>query len=190
MANMVDVSSNNHVGGRPLSWRMMRDEAGIRYAMIKATEGLTYVNPWARIDAPEAVECGIEVGFYHFAEPTTGGAGQEADFFGRTVAKLGVPHRIGLALDLEVRPPGWGWNHVVDWAKVFLGTLSDWAEWTILYANDEFLTNLPDAPWGHRLWYARPGARPRRQCWAWQYGTGREPAVEGIDVDELFELPA
>ncbi len=185
---MVDVSSNNHVGGRPLDFGAMRRECGIDYVMIKATEGLGYRNPYLAEDARAAHEAGMDVGYYHFAHPCEAADVQVADFL-NGVRYAGVPHRLGLALDLEVQD-GLNWADLAEFAQTFLDSLSRAAQWTILYSNEDFLTNMPGAPWGYRLWYARPGARPRRQCWAWQYGTGREPAVEGIDVDELFELPA
>lgn len=187
MANMVDVSSNNHPGGEPIPWGKL-PEVGIRAAMAKATEGTTYINPWLAKDSHGAGAAGLLLGFYHFAHPGRNSPKAEVDAFAGAVE--GLSHEIGLALDLELQE-GLEATALADWAQQFLALLAEHAAWTVLYSNPDFLRLMPGSPFGHRLWIADYGARPRRECWAWQYAASGQPvALRGMDVSLLYELPA
>lgn len=193
MANLIDVSSNNHPNGCPIDWCELVKN-GVRGVMVKATEGVDYLNPWLARDAHGARAAGLLVGYYHFAHPGQDKNPQaEVDWLARAVQDL--PHELGLALDLEVTE-GLSWDELGAWGHGFLEALAEHADWTILYSNENFLNGMIGAPWGHRLWYARPGARPRRTCWAWQYGVasgvGRDVATAAggdVDVNMLYEWP-
>ena len=183
MANLVDVSSNNHPNGSPIDWCDLTRQ-GVRGVIVKASEGTGYLNPWLARDSHGARAAGLLVGYYHFAHPGQGGPAAEVDYFARCVQEL--PHELGLALDLEVTE-GLSWPELASWAEGFLDALREHAAWTILYSNENFLNGLSGAPWGHRLWYAAPGRRPRRACWAWQYGVVN--LAGEIDADMLYEWP-
>jgi lysozyme len=163
---MIDVSANNHSTGGPISWRAVYG-AGYRAVMIKATEGLAYVNPWLADDARGARAAGLWVGYYHFAHPADAGAVDQANYALRAID--GLPRNLGLALDLEVAE-GATWPTLATFARAFHAQARTVVEHSPLYVDDDFLANLPGAPFGERLWVAQT-ARPRREVWAWQETT-------------------
>ena len=170
---MIDVSSNNHPTAAPIDWAQVK-AAGYGAVMIKATEGVDYVNPWLKDDADGAAAAGLQVGYYHFARPgQSTGVTQAAD---ATKAIDGLPRQLGLALDLEVTE-GRSWPELAAWARGFHERAKALVEHSPLYVNDYFLANLPGAPFDWWLWLAQT-ARPRRQVWAWQETT--PVAVPGI----------
>lgn len=172
---MLDVSANNHLGDEVIDWEQVR-QAKYGAVMIKATEGVDYVNPWLRQDAEGATAAHLLVGFYHFAHPGVNAAADEA--IKAIGACSGLEHDLGLALDLEVQE-GKSWDDLELWAQDFHIRVRRQFVHSPLYVNDNFLANLPGAPWGERLWLAQT-ARPRRVVWAWQMTT---PAnVPGIRV--------
>lgn len=62
-------------------------KSGLVGVFIKATDGVTYVNPYFLRDAQAAHAAGLYVGAYHFEEPRDDAA-QQGQFFLDTVAKL------------------------------------------------------------------------------------------------------
>lgn len=181
---MIDVSANNHPDGGPIDWRRVK-AAGYGAVMIKATEGSGYVNPWLQRDASDALAAGLLVGFYHFAHP-----GEDLPILEATHALAaigGLRHDLGLALDLEVTE-GKTWPQLASFAKAFHATVRERLNHSPLYVNDNFLDNLPGAPWGERLWVAQT-SRPRFVCWAWQEVI--PDRVDGItgDVDVGYLAP-
>lgn len=173
---MIDVSANNHPDDTPINWQAVK-KAGYGAVMIKASEGTGYVNPWLDRDALGALDAGLLVGFYHFAHPGDNLPTLEATH--ALAAIMGLPHDLGLALDLEVQE-GKTWAQLATFAKAFHATVRKKLAHSPLYVNDYFLDNLLDAPWGERLWVAQT-SRPRFECWAWQEVT--PAAVPGIQGD-------
>src|SRR5260370_38115555 len=64
-----DVSSWQHVDGRFIDWFAGR-RAGHDFAMVKATEGLNYVNPFFLQDSVLMRTAGIARGTYHYSWPS------------------------------------------------------------------------------------------------------------------------
>lgn len=180
---MIDVSAYQHPNGEPINWHEVAG-AGIRAVMIKATEGLGYVNPWVGRDSHGARAAGLHVGFYHFAQPSHSTPAEQAAFCLKHIT--GLPRDIGVALDDEVTA-GMSWVDKSEWDQQFIDNLAGVAN-RQLYSNLNFLDNLPGAPWGHLLWLAQYGvSAPRRHCWAWQYGSGRVPGVPAeVDLNRLY----
>ena len=181
---MIDVSSNNHSGGEPINWHAVTAH-GVRAVMIKATESGNYVNPWLDRDAHGARAAGLLVGYYHFAQPQVGNAAAQADYALSHIK--GLPNELGLALDLETRN-GLSWPDLATWAQNFLAKVAGENVTSPIYLNTSYLDSLPGAPFGHKLWLASWGVRPRRAVWAWQYsGTGTCPGVPGeCDLDTYY----
>lgn len=163
---MIDVSANNHGDDQPIRWSSVY-AAKFKAVMVKASEGTTYLNPWLDQDAHAAHQAGLLVGYYHFAHPGENNPAAEVDHAMTAIADL--PRELGLALDLEVQE-GKAWSALAIWAKEFHHLARQHVDHSPLYVNDNFLANLPGAPWGERLWLAQT-ARPRRQVWAWQATT-------------------
>jgi GH25 family lysozyme M1 (1,4-beta-N-acetylmuramidase) len=104
----VDVSSYQHPGGKPIDWWAAR-QAGVRFAVIKATEGPsgssgTYTNSWFARDFAAAGAAGIARGAYHYARPRypLSSATGDADTFVAALDHAGARwSELGPVLDLE-----------------------------------------------------------------------------------------
>jgi lysozyme len=190
IANMIDVSDNNHPLGTPINWSMVANH-GVKNVMIKATEGTDYINEWLERDTHGARAAGLNVGYYHFAQPhnetSDQGGGTQAEYFIKAIK--GLPRNLGGALDLEVGN-GLSWASLSSFAKAFLDKIgTDGVVNRILYTNPSWLSQLPDAPYGAELWLASWTPQvPRRKLWAWQFGVGSIPGVPGtVDLDNLYQ---
>jgi GH25 family lysozyme M1 (1,4-beta-N-acetylmuramidase) len=62
------VSSWQHIDGRLINWFQVR-ASGNNFAMVKATEGLGYINPYFVPDSLLMRAAGVARGTYHFAHP-------------------------------------------------------------------------------------------------------------------------
>src|SRR4051794_31821325 len=63
-----DVSSYQHPYGAPIRWAAVK-AAGKEFALVKATEGTSYRNPWFATDYSRIRRVGMVRGSYHFARP-------------------------------------------------------------------------------------------------------------------------
>ena len=63
---IIDISSQQHPGGAAINWNAVK-RAGVTTALIKATEGSTYANPYYEADRAGALAAGLDVLAYHFA---------------------------------------------------------------------------------------------------------------------------
>lgn len=108
----VDVSSAQHPtstqypDGAPIDWADVA-AAGYHFAVIKATEGNYYVNPYYASDAAAATAAGMYVAAYTFANPNpkNGTAVQQAEYAVQNAGnyKVGDPY-LPLVLDIEYNP--------------------------------------------------------------------------------------
>ena len=80
----VDVSSSNHPTTAPIDWQAVK-AAGVTTAIVKATEGFAYTNPWYARDMAGAAAVGIDTLAYHFA--AYGTAKAEAAYFASVAGK-------------------------------------------------------------------------------------------------------
>ena len=64
----IDVASHQHPFGERINWLKVRF-GGYSFAIIKATEGTGYVNPFFEQNRDEAHLAGMIVGSYHYARP-------------------------------------------------------------------------------------------------------------------------
>ena len=81
-----DVSSYQHPNGAAINWKKV-DESGQQFAIVKATEGASYVNPYFAKDYAAAGAAGLVRGGYHFARPAypiVSSATEQAKAFART----------------------------------------------------------------------------------------------------------
>lgn len=183
---MIDISSNNHLEGEPIDWSAVR-ESGIRAVMIKATEGIRYVNPYLRADYDGARKVGLDVGFYHFARPVQNTPQPELGHFVETVK--GLSHQCGMALDFEALN-GHSPTSFRDWVSDFLHGLRQHTDWPVLYCDRSVHSALGGEPYGAFLWLASPGTHPDHMPWAWQAGIVTVPGISGpVDHDLLYATP-
>jgi GH25 family lysozyme M1 (1,4-beta-N-acetylmuramidase) len=115
MLNGVDVSAAQHPNGlaSDINWTSVAG-AGYNFAAIKATEGNYYTNPFYAGDAASAVNAGMYVAAYAFANPydpaDNGTAAQQADYAAQYAGPGdGTPYQAGghylpLMLDIEPDP--------------------------------------------------------------------------------------
>ena len=109
----VDVASHQHPGGAPIDWVKVR-AAGHSYALVKATEGTTYTNPYFVDDWTGAGAAGLYRGAYHYARPALpySTAGTNPQLGCRTVV---VPSEDPFG-NLEVALSVYGFNYLKGWA--------------------------------------------------------------------------
>ncbi|MBV9872848.1 MAG: fibronectin type III domain-containing protein [Frankiaceae bacterium] len=194
-----DVASYQHPSpshrypyGQPIRWNQVR-KAGKEFAIVKATEGLTYTNPNFAgphfNDYADAAAAGLVHGAYHFARPAfpiVASARSQARYFARVVGPVTTKSTLPPALDLEVdgglNPP-----QLVTWAQAFLLQLRKMTNRTpMLYTYPSFwTTNLadPKAFARYPLWMAEYGVSHAPVADLWQYTSTAQ--VKGIvgDVD-------
>ena len=182
----VDVSTWQHDGDAPIDWEKVR-AAGYRFAIIKATQGTSWTNPWFERDYDEATWAGMLVGAYHYYDTSGDAAAQAAHFVGTLIGRH-LP--VGAWLDYEL-PVANGYTASAD-VGGFLQVAADGRPGCGLYTNGylhgllkEVNAALP------RLWIADPGAEaPPEGATCWQKSwTGQVPGVEGeVDIDEWLNV--
>jgi GH25 family lysozyme M1 (1,4-beta-N-acetylmuramidase) len=179
-----DVSSYQHPNGVGINWAKVK-AAGKDFAIIKATEGTYYTNPYFSTDYAHAHRAGLVRGSYHFARPgyplrTTADA--QADFF---VSKLGssltTAATLPPALDLEVTG-GLHRGALVTWAQLFLLRVRALTGRTpMIYTYPYFWSAALHDPAGlsrYPLWMASYDGAPPTPPTLWQFTSGAR--VEGI----------
>jgi lysozyme len=180
---MIDVSGFQHPGGAPIDWAKVK-ASGVEAVVMKATEGNYYRSPYFHSDYDEATRNGLYVGAYHFSRPGLTKPLVQSEYFRDWVG--GRALQLGAVNDFE-SADGLSWRRLARWGREFHGRCREWCQAAPVYMDDDWLENLPEAPWGDRLWLALPGERPRREVWAWQFGTGTVDGISGpCDLDQLF----
>jgi lysozyme len=189
LAPGIDVSKDQG----SVAWGAVAD-AGIVFAFIKATDGMTYVDPMFAQNWQEAGAAGLLRGAYHFFraedDPQT-----QATWFWQTV---GGPGELPLVVDVE-ETMGQPASVVVANLTAFLASLEQLTgKQPIIYTDPGFWNGLGTSAFGaYPLWVANYGvAQPTLPAgWAiwdfWQYSeTGQVAGIQG-DVDlDVFSGPA
>ncbi|MBF6296206.1 glycoside hydrolase family 25 protein [Nocardia amamiensis] len=115
-----DVSSWQHPDGRMIDWLAVK-RAGHDFAMVKATEGLSYVNPYFVTDSLLMFAAGMARGTYHYARPALPPEPQAAMYATVALGQNG-PLDLPPVLDLEdsggLAPPA-----LIDWTRRYLATV-------------------------------------------------------------------
>jgi lysozyme len=151
----VDLSGNNwpSINSRRHFERLRA--ARVRGALIKATEGATFVNERFRAYRRWALDVGMLVGPYHFAYPTGGDAEDEAEHFIRIVGRL---NQLRPVLDMEIDPGELRtrltpWSR--SWNRVVVAALGSGP---LFYSYPYFIRYMrPRTPIGYGLWLASYG---------------------------------
>jgi len=194
----IDVS--HHQGA--INWTSVRG-AGIQFAYIKATEGVSYRDPRFNTNYTAAYHAGVIRGAYHFALPDRSSGAAQANFLASNGGAWSADGRtLPAALDLEYNPYGstcYGLSHddMRVWIFDFIWTYAVRANrYAVIYTNLDWWTRCTGnwtGPWNnHPLWVARwsssPGTLPGNAPFYtfWQYtSTGRVSGIAG-NVDRNY----
>lgn len=188
----VDVASYQHPNGQPIDWSQVAS-AGQRFVFAKATEGVSYTNPYFASDRSQALASGLGVGAYDFANPADDPAA-EARYFLSVTGTAAQRGTLPPVLDLE-QTAGRTPAQVTSWALTWLSTVQAATGRTpIVYSYPYFLrysitpdTRLAQYP----LWiasYSGTSSPPVPAPWTtwlfWQYtDQGSVPGIAG-SVDQ------
>ena len=186
----IDVS--HHEGA--IDWARVAG-AGVGFAVIKATQGVTFVDPLFADNWEQAGRAGLVRGAYHYFRPEDDPAAQ-ADFL---LATAGPPAYgdLPLAIDLETAS-GLPADAVVARARTFLARLAErTGRLPLVYTSRAFFTGALGGPAGferYPLWAASwqascpsiPDA-PWRDWVLWQSSsTGAVAGIAGaVDLDRF-----
>ncbi len=190
----VDVSSWQHPGDAGINWFSVRG-SGQQFAMVKATEGLYYVNPYFVQDSLEIRAAGLVRGTYHYADVTADPVAQAVFYSGVVLGQNG-PLDLPPVIDLE-DARGQSAQHIIGWLHSWLDTVQSLTgRQPMIYTGGYFWrTHMADTTEfsQYPLWIAdynggnAPGALPGGwQNWAfWQYSdSGDVPGITGgVDVN-------
>jgi len=199
----VDVSRWDHPNGVAIDWPKVK-AAGRSFAIVKATEGTTYTNPYFATDLKQARAAGLVVGSYHFARPKLpiSSAADQAKFYVstyRTAGSFRSTNTLPPVLDLE-QTGGLSRADLIAWTQTFLSTIRTLSGRTpILYSYDSFIRSTmgnTTAFKNYPLWYARytsvtpsvgmlPGGW--QQWTMWQFtSTQTTPGIVGAGDVNIF----
>lgn len=162
MSIIIDVSSNSGVP----NFSALRSK-GVRGVFIKATEGLTYVNPLLHQQYHFADKAGMIVGFYHFARQdehfALEGAVAEAEHFYHALRSIhgSVALKEGNfkpVLDFEVGTQDRNYSH---WRNGWMNHIRKVSNHdSILYTYSAFNNWIKPSPRNDRLWIADYNGHP------------------------------
>ena len=186
-----DVSSHQHPSGTSIDWYRVA-ATGAPFAFVKATEGVTYTNPYFAADWNGVAAAGMVRGTYHYARPALplSSAVDQANAFVAYTGTTREPGDLPPVLDMEeagtLSP-----TDLIAWTHRFLDTVQNLTGrlpiiytypyfWTHAMANSTGFTQYP-------LWIAdyNGGTAPRQplvggwQSWTfWQYTASS--SIDGI----------
>jgi GH25 family lysozyme M1 (1,4-beta-N-acetylmuramidase) len=178
-----DVSSYQHPYGAKINWRAV-SKTEKDFAIVKATEGTSYRNPWFWRDYDGARRAGLVRGSYHFARPgyplvTT--ARRQANYYVKHIGNVRTSNTLPPALDLEWTG-GLGRGALVTWAQLFLLQVRKLTNRTpLIYTYPSFWTGAlgdPEALARYPLWMASYSGPADDSATLWQYTSGAH--VDGI----------
>ncbi|RDW64450.1 lysozyme [Aspergillus mulundensis] len=148
--------------------------SGARFAMIKATEGTTYIDPLFNTHYPGATSAGLIRGGYHFAHPDSSSGSAQASYF---LAHGGGWSADGLTLpgmlDLEAGCYGLSPSAMTSWIRDFGETYKDaTGRYPMIYTTTSWWTectannaDFGDYPLVLARWASSPGTLPA----SWDY---------------------
>ncbi|WP_433660524.1 glycoside hydrolase family 25 protein [Nocardia sp. CA-128927] len=115
-----DVSSWQHIDGRLIDWFAVK-RSGHAFAMVKATEGVSYINPYFVADSLLMRAAGVARGTYHYARPNLAPEPQAAMYAAVVLGQNGALD-LPPVLDLETTgglPPA----ALIDWTRRYLSSV-------------------------------------------------------------------
>jgi GH25 family lysozyme M1 (1,4-beta-N-acetylmuramidase) len=188
----VDVSS--HQG--TVAWSALYAR-GVRFAYVKATEGLSYRNPYFRAQYGGSYRAGMAHGAYHFAIPNiTSGKAQASNFVAHGGGWSADGRTLPGVLDIEHNPYGstcYGMSHarMVRWIRSFTTryhrlTGRDAVIYTTLSWWRRCTGNSTAFSGSNPLWLATVGGRVGTLPGGWPYHTfWQYSEAGGLDRDRF-----
>jgi GH25 family lysozyme M1 (1,4-beta-N-acetylmuramidase) len=162
-----DVSSWQHIDGRMINWFQVK-ASGNNFAMVKATEGLSYINPYFVPDSLLMRAAGVARGTYHFARPELPPEPQATLYAGVVLGQNG-PLDLPPVLDLE-KSGGLRPGALVDWTHRYLDTVQ---------ALTGRVPIIYTYPYFWRTAMADSGEFTRYPLWIADYRGNDQPEVPG-----------
>lgn len=187
-----DVSSFQHPNGAAISWPAVR-KSGREFAIVKATEGTSYVNPWFGRDYAGVRAAALVRGSYHYAHPSrpiAATALAQAKYYVARVGDVTAVKTLPPALDLE-DTGGLSRAELVVWAQSFLLDVRRLTGRTpMIYSYPYFWAHeVGDAPALARypLWMATYSGSVDPTAALWQFtASGSVSGIRGgVDVSRL-----
>jgi len=184
----IDVSKYQRFIHWPSVKAMQVKDVQIKFAFIKATEGLGSVDKQFRRNWSEAKKAGMTRGAYHFFLATKSGKAQALNFI--SAVNL-APGDLPPVLDIEklygVKPEKMR-KEINDWLRI---VEQHYKVKPIVYSYVDFYqTNLGSSFDGYPLWAAhyfeKENPRINRQWMFWQHNDGGR--VNGIDAKVDFNV--
>ena len=184
----VDVS--NHNGN--IDWKKVK-AAGIDFAFIKQSEGLSFVDPYARRNVVGCKSAGVLPGRYHYFTPGLDPV-MQADYFLKQTGPIGKGE-LQPVVDVEENDKGMiKPAEMVREVKLFIDRVvaKSGRDVTIYTYPDFWIHAMANADMtAHPLWIATYGPAPAqigawKQHWSfWQYDDhGHVPGIAGeVDLD-------
>lgn len=183
----IDVSSWQHPGGAGIDWAKVK-AAGYDGVWVKCSQGTNYKNPFYDADVQGALNAGLVVGAYHFAEPGNNTPQAEAAW----ALECAGSHTLALGLALDFEQLGTLPAHEAgNWCPAFLAEVAAHHTLAPLYTDQSLLESMPGAAWGYPLWIADPDGTYNGIWWAKQTGSGSVDGIVGsVDQDEVPNVRA
>lgn len=170
-------------------------EAGYRFAFVKATEGVGWVDPNFVINMVNGRNAGLLMGAYHFARPDLGNTAQdEALYFISVAGNYLKSGWLRPALDLEVGS-ALGKEALSKWVEEWMETVKkETGVEPIIYVHSNYASNYLNVSLAkYNLWIAHwtydINVAPNTGIWSswdfWQYSDkGSVPGISGtVDLD-------
>lgn len=183
MKRIIDVSSWQHAGNKPIDWAAVAG-SGVEGVIVKATQGLSYVNPWFAPDYHGATAAGLVVGAYHYCTPAESAGADQVNHFLSVTAGLDL--RLGRWLDLEESggKPGY---ELHNWAVEAINTLGTAGPTGGVYTNISTAKLVGGLEMIPLVWLANPSNLPTDLVPVIsQTGQGPVPGISGnVDIDVL-----
>ena len=185
-----------------INWTSVRS-AGIQFAYIKATEGVSFKDSRFGANYVGAYNAGVIRGAYHFALPDRSSGAVQANFLASNGGAWSADSRtLPAALDIEYNPYGascYGKTQAAmrTWINDFLNTYrARTGRFAVIYTTTNWWVSCTgnwSGPWAnHPLWVARwsstPGTLPAGAPFYtfWQYTAGGSVAGISGAVDRDY----
>jgi lysozyme len=174
----IDVS--NYQGN--ISWRAIAENGSAKFVYIKATEGMTYQDPYFTKNWNGAAKYGVTAGAYHFFTLTSTGSEQAQNFISMVPKQKG---KLPPAVDIETK---------IASESQLKSELSDYISAVtkyygrkpVLYVSSKVYNILYDEYPGYDFWIVDYDGKPAAKGWTfWQYSEkGTSAGIDGkIDLD-------